>query len=367
MRPTGRTLCCMVLTLVTVALVTYAQFGEADTVVTKQGTTIEGEVVAGFPSVVTIQTTGGTLQINLNDIQLLKRASQDIIKTKDGSIYKGTITSTFPDTLKIQIQAGVMDVKWASVQSVTLKKVSGTPGASAPQMGNLVAIVETKDGSQEKGKIDKLPNTIEVTTSGGTVSLRIDGIQQLIFGEPDTVKTWDGSVFKGKITTEFPDTLQLEQSVGVLSIKTANIRSITLQLPSNTPTVTPLPSVTAFNPWQAKYVVPEALVGTFGGAIGGVIGIVFGLVVGCSTGNDVLCPIFIAIGNLLGSTLGAVYGVQEIASIYHVKGNKTLSRSLSFMGALLFGRLGPGGYLIGAGVGATIGYNVNATIEAESR
>lgn len=213
--------------LVFMAWGVFPELGWADTVTTKEGTTIEGKIVAGLPSVIAVETTGGTLQIKSEEIQILERASQDIITTKDGSVYKGTITTELPETLKIEVKTGVMEIKWEKVERISFGAVAITPGVPPAQATTLIGIVETKEGSQEQGIIYGFPNTIQIETSGGTLTMKKEAIQELIWGEPDTIKTRDGSLFKGKITTQMPEAIQLEMEAGTLYIKTANIRKIT--------------------------------------------------------------------------------------------------------------------------------------------
>lgn len=355
----------LVLGLAVSAVVILVGPGLADTVVTKEGTTIEGKIISGLPEVIALETTGGTLQIKREDLKGLERASQDIITTQDGSIYKGRITTELPEVLKLEVKTGIMEVKWTKIKRVNLGEIVG-PERPRPtgQAVTLVGVVETKEGSQERGTIYGFPDSVQIETSAGALTLQKEVITEIVFGEPDLIKTQDKSLFRGEITTQMPEAIQVEKEAGMLSIPAENIKRITFTKKIIAEPPVPRPSGSGWN-WEAFAV--ESAVGSIGAAGGGVAGALIGTALGCGTGDIQFCAIGLLIGTGAGVVGGATLSVRFVGSFfYNIQGNMMLATIFSIGGWIVIGQLPlPASGFIGAGVGAALGYNFGVLSKRE--
>lgn len=126
------------------------------------------------------------------------------------------------------------------------------------------------------------------------------------------------------------------------------------------------------NPWD--YAPLEGAVGTLGAALGGIggafIGGLAGGLIGCALDRPTGCVAGVAIGAIVGHVIGvlngAVWGIKLVGSAYRVNGNLTLATLMALGGWLVIGQIPlPATRYIGAGIGATLGYNIGATIEAK--
>jgi hypothetical protein len=125
-----------------------------------------------------------------------------------------------------------------------------------------------------------------------------------------------------------------------------------------------------------------ALLGGLGGGLGGAgVGALIGAVTGSSSNIGIGVGIGAVLGLLVGIPTGATIGVDIIGSANHVRGNlfaAALGAVLGEVGGigvtigLGVGADGPGatvgalGIPFATGFGATVGYNIGATVEAPS-
>ena len=140
----------------------------------------------------------------------------------------------------------------------------------------------------------------------------------------------------------------------------------------------PLQAQELRQPQPQDYVLLEYAAGSVGALIGGGVGAYLGSTVLCvGSGGWFSCLASAGVGFLIGDTLGATFGVVSAGSANRVQGNLPLA----LLGAVGGGALGilitngirPNNLgvplallVIPTGLGATLGYNVGATVEVSA-
>ena len=204
------------------ALFSFAAF--ADSVVTIDGQTMEGQRVTGLPSEVVL--LNGGVEITVEAAQLATMSiSGGIVyaKTTAGRDLAGGLATDI-QSVYVKTETGEVQIPFAQVASVTFAR-------KASKEGDYSASITLTDGRVLDGDLARsFPTEISLDANGIVTTTRLSAVTKLTFSDPAALETSSGTL-SGRLATTMPESIVMGTDFGSYSIPASQAAEIRISKP----------------------------------------------------------------------------------------------------------------------------------------